>query len=235
MIEARETQPPRAAVVVPALDEEDALRRHLPALFAQLQPGDEVVVSDGGSSDGGPGVARALGARLVDGPRGRGAQLRRGAEASAAALLVFLHADSTLPPGGLALARAAVARGAVGGGFLLRFDSERPVMRAASALINLRTRLTRCPLGDQAQFVTRDAYRALGGFRDWPILEDLDFARRLKRLGRVALIAEPVTTAARRFLDGGVVRTVTINWAIWALYFAGMSPHRLVKLYRVIR
>jgi rSAM/selenodomain-associated transferase 2 len=235
VIEARQTQPPRAAVVVPALDEEDALRRHLPALFAQLQPGDEVVVSDGGSSDGGPGVARRLGARLVDGPRGRGAQLRRGAEASSAPLLVFLHADSRLPPDGLALARAAVAQGAVGGGFLVRFDSQRRVMRAASALINLRTRLTRCPLGDQAQFATRDAYRALGGYRDWPILEDLDFARRLKRLGRVALIAEPVTTAARRFLDGGVVRTVTINWVIWALYFAGVSPRRLARLYRVRR
>ncbi len=234
MIQAPERLP-HAAIVVPALDEEPALRRHLPALFAQLQPGDEVVVSDGGSADGGPGMARALGARLVRGPRGRGGQLHRGAEASEAPLLVFLHADSTLPPSGLELAREAVARGAVGGGFRLRFDTDRPALRLAAALINLRTRATRCPLGDQGQFATRDAYRALGGYRDWPILEDLDFARRHKRRGRVVILPEPVTTAARRFLQGGLARTVAINWLIWSLYFAGVSPQRLGKFYRTIR
>jgi len=222
----------RAAIVVPTLDEEEALARHLPAA---LLAADEVVVSDGGSRDGTVELARRLGARVVAGPPGRGGQLNRGAAACSAGLLLFLHADTALPPGGLELARAAVAAGAVGGGFRVRFDVDRPAQRLGARLINLRTRLTRVPLGDQAQFATAEAFRALGGYRDWPILEDLDFGRRLKRHGRVALVERPVTTAARRFVERGVVATVATNWLIWGLFFAGVSPHRLAGLYRQIR
>jgi hypothetical protein len=222
----------RVAIVVPALDEEEALGRNLPAALAAA---DEVIVSDGGSRDGTLEVARRLGARTVAGPAGRGGQLNRGAAAATAELLVFLHADTVLPEGGVELARAAVEAGAVGGGFLVRFDVDRPLQRLGARLINRRTRWTRVPLGDQAQFATADAFHRLGGYRDWPILEDLDFARRLKRLGPVALIARPVTTAARRFLERGVVATVVTNWLIWGLFFAGVSPHRLARLYRQIR
>jgi rSAM/selenodomain-associated transferase 2 len=222
----------RAAIVVPTLDEEEALARHLPAA---LLAADEVVVSDGGSRDGTVELARRLGARVVEGPACRGGQLNRGAAACSADLLLFLHADTSLPPGGVDLARAAVAAGAVGGGFRVRFDVDRPAQRLGARLINLRTRLTRVPLGDQAQFATAAAFRALGGYRDWPILEDLDFARRLKRHGRVALVERPVTTAARRFVERGVVATVATNWLIWGLFFAGVSPRRLAGLYRQIR
>ncbi|HVF58718.1 MAG TPA: TIGR04283 family arsenosugar biosynthesis glycosyltransferase [Thermoanaerobaculia bacterium] len=222
----------RAAIVVPTLDEEEALARHLPAA---LQAADEVVVSDGGSRDGTVELARRLGARVVEGPACRGGQLNRGAAACSADLLLFLHADTALPPGGVELARTAVAAGAVGGGFRVRFDVDRPAQRLGARLINLRTRLTRVPLGDQAQFATAEAFRALGGYRDWPILEDLDFARRLKRHGRVALVERPVTTAARRFVERGVVATVATNWLIWGLFFAGVSPRRLAGLYRQIR
>jgi rSAM/selenodomain-associated transferase 2 len=222
----------RVAIVVPTLDEESALRRHLPAALAAA---DEVVVSDGGSTDGTLALARELGARVVTGPPGRGGQLTRGAEATDAPLLLFLHADTRLPEGGVERVRDAVAQGAVGGGFLVRFDVERSTLRLGERLINARTRLTRWPLGDQAQFVTRDAFRALGGYRDWPILEDLDFAIRLRRHGRTALIPVPVTTAARRFVEQGVVRTVATNWLIWLLFLGGVSPHRLARLYRHIR
>ncbi|HEX5760816.1 MAG TPA: glycosyl transferase, partial [Thermoanaerobaculia bacterium] len=119
--------------------------------------------------------------------------------------------------------------------FRVRFDADRPALRLGARLINLRTRATGVPLGDQAQFVTAAAFRRLGGFREWPILEDLDFARRLKRLGPLALVERPVTTAARRFVERGVVATVATNWLIWGLFFAGISPHRLARLYRQIR
>ncbi len=102
-------------------------------------------------------------------------------------------------------------------------------------MITLRTRLTGCPLGDQAQFVRRESFEALDGFREWPILEDLDFVRRLKRSGRIAIIDQPVATSARRFLRRGVLRTSAINYLIWALYFAGVSPQRLGRLYENIR
>ena len=126
-------------------------------------------------------------------------------------------------------------RGSVGGGFLVEFASERPIFRLGSWLVNCRTRLTGVPLGDQAQFTTRDAYSALGGFPDWPILEDLDFARRLKRYGRTTLIPTPVRTSPRRQESRGILRNIATNWFIWALFFVGVSPHRLARFYRRAR
>jgi rSAM/selenodomain-associated transferase 2 len=222
----------RLAIVVPTLNEEETLRRTLPAALALA---DEVVVSDGGSGDGTLDVARALGARVVAGPPGRGGQLNRGAAATDADVLVFLHADTTLPPDGARAIRDAVAAGAEGGAFLLRFDVDRPLQRLGSRLINARTRLVRIPLGDQAQFVTREAFTRLGGFEEWPILEDLDFALRLRRGGRMALVKDFVTTGARRFIEQGTVRTVATNWLIWLLFLLGVPPRRLARLYRHIR
>jgi rSAM/selenodomain-associated transferase 2 len=223
-------------IIMPALNEAESLRRTLPAALAAA---DEVVVSDGGSTDGTPEVARALGARVVCGPPGRGGQLTRGADAAAGTagddILLFLHADTVLPAEGSRAVRAAIAGGAVGGAFRLRFDTDRPLLRLGARLINGRTRLTGLPLGDQAQFVRRDVFRKMEGYRDWPILEDLDFALRLKREGRTALLDSRVTTAARRFVEQGAARTVATNWLIWLLFLLGVSPHRLARLYRHIR
>ena len=220
------------AIVVPTLNEEDSLRRHLPAALAAA---DEVIVSDGGSRDGTVEMARRLGARVVEGPPGRGGQLNRGAAAAQADIFLFLHADTTLPPEGGARVREAIGRGAPGGAFLVRFDVDRPMQRLGARLINGRTRWLRVPLGDQAQFASRETFESLGGYRDWPILEDLDFALRLRRLPGMALIEAPVTTGARRFIEQGAVRTVAINWLIWLLFLCGVSPHRLARLYRQIR
>jgi uncharacterized protein len=222
----------RMAIVVPTLNEAESLRRHLPAVLAV---GDEVVVSDGGSSDETLEIARGLGARTVSGAPGRGGQLNRGAAAASADVLLFLHADTILPPAGAQAIRAAVAAGAVGGACCLRFDVDRPLLRLGAGLINLRSRLRFPALGDQAQFVRRDVFLRMHGFRDWPILEDLDFARRLRKEGRTVLVPEKVTTAARRFVEQGVVRTVATNWLIWALFALGISPQRLARLYRQVR
>lgn len=217
---------------MPTLNEEGVLCRVLPAALALA---DEVVVSDGGSTDGTVAMAEKLGARVVTGPPGRGGQMNRGARAATADLLLFLHADTTLPAGGPQAVREAVANGACGGGFFLRFDVDRPLQRLGERLIRLRTRLTRLPLGDQAQFATRETFERIGGFEEWPILEDLDFALKLRRTKRLALIKAPVTTGARRFLEQGTVRTVATNWLIWILFFLGVSPHRLARLYRHVR
>lgn len=224
--------PPSVAILIPALDEEEAIRRNLPPALAAA---DEVVVSDGGSRDATARLARELGARVVTGAPSRGGQLNRAAAASGADVFLFLHADSALAPGAVEAVREAVAAGAPGGGFLVRFDSERPLFRLGTRLVNLRTRLLRAPLGDQGQFVTRAVFEELGGFPEWPILEDLDFVRRLRRRGRIALLPHRVTTSARRYEAGGVLRTVARNWLIWALYALGVSPHRLARLYGNVR
>ena len=247
----------RVAIVVPTLNEESTIARTLPAAQAALaalvahEPlaaGSELVVADGGSRDRTVAVARALGARVVVGPAGRGGQLDRGAAATTAEILLFLHADTTLPEGALAAIRAAIAgdargkrgggpaaRPAIGGAFLVRFDHGGPLLRLGAWLINQRTRATRLPLGDQAHFVTRAAFEQLGGYRDWPILEDLDFAWRLRRHGRTVILRQRVTTGARRFVELGVARTVATNWLIWLLFVAGVSPRRLARFYSQVR
>lgn len=222
----------RLTVVIPALDEAPIIVR---AVEQALAHADDVVVADGGSRDDTVTLAASVGARVVTSAPGRGIQLNRGARDARFDALLFLHADTTLPAEAGARVREALRGGAVGGGFAVRFDERRRLLPLGARIVNLRSRLTGCPLGDQAQFVRRDVFERLDGFRDWPILEDLDFARRLKRVGRTVLIDAPVTTAARRFLTQGVVRTIATNWLIWALYFVGISPTRLAWLYRHIR
>ncbi len=223
----------RLAIVIPTLDEERSLGG---PLARALAVGDEVCVSDGGSSDTTVEIARSMGARVIEGPAGRGLQLNRGARATESEALLFLHADTRLPEEAAGRVREALAGGAVGGGFLVRFEPALGAMRYAHVVgPGLRTRLSGLPLGDQAQFVRRDSFEALGGFREWPILEDFDFIRRLKRTGRIAIIDRPVTTSSRRFLRRGVWRTTATNYLIWILYLAGVSPHRLARLYQDIR
>jgi uncharacterized protein len=220
------------SIVVPTLDEERALAAGLDATLAAA---DEVVISDGGSRDATVALARERGARVIEGAPGRGPQLNRGAAAARGDILLFLHADTTLPPGAAESVREAIAEGACGGAFRVRFDVDAPVYRFGAHMVNWRTLRSRLALGDQAQFASREAFAALGGFRDWPILEDLDFSRRLKRHGAVAIVATPVTTSARRFEARGPARTVALNWLIWTLFFCGVSPRRLARLYRRAR
>jgi len=135
-------------------------------------------------------------------------------------------------PGTLDTALLAQAREL---GVEVRFDDPRPIFALGARIVNLRTRLWRAPLGDQAQFVTRASFLALEGFREWPILEDLDLIRRLRRRGPIAIVRPPATTGARRFVERGIARTIGTNWVIWALFLAGVAPSRLARLYPHIR
>lgn len=223
----------RLAVIVPTLDEEPALRANLSSAFALS---DLVVVSDGGSADGTVEEARRQGAVVVEGPRGRGPQLNRGAAAAGDAdVYLFLHADTRLPPESTGSISRAVAGGAVGGGFRLRFDSPRRSFHLGAWLVNQRSRLLKAPLGDQGQFVTREAFCRLGGYRPWPIFEDVDLVRRLRRQGRIALLEGPAVTAARRFEQQGLMRTVALNWALALLFLLRVPPERIARLYRQVR
>lgn len=225
----------RLAVVIPTLDEEESLAS---ILEVARKEADAVVVSDGGSRDRTVEVAETAGARVVRGRPGRGSQLNRGSDLAlreGAEALLFVHADTRLPVGAGDAVRRALVEGSVGGGFYVVFDDPRPIFRFGSRMMNLRTRLSRVPLGDQAQFVRGPVFETMEGFREWPILEDLDFARRLKRRGPVTVLSPPVVTAARRYVRQGPIRTVARNWLIWTLFLLGVAPERLARLYRQIR
>jgi rSAM/selenodomain-associated transferase 2 len=224
----------RLAVVIPTLDEETALDRTIESAGRLLEHGDLLLVSDGGSADRTAAIAEARGARLLRGAPGRGGQLERGAREAVrlgADALLFLHADTRLPAQARLGIEGALAAGAAGGGFLVSFDNDRSVYRLGERVVNARTRWLRVPLGDQAQFASAAAFLATGGFPDWPILEDVEMLRRLRRVGRIAVLSPPVLTSARRFEERGPLRTVATNWLIWALYLLGGNPRRLARLY----
>ena len=220
------------SVVVPVFDD----ARHLETLLAALDqtcPGAEVIVADGGSQDGSADVAsRHPGVRLVSSGRGRGRQMNAGAARARGEVLLFLHADTMLPPGSADAVREALADPSfVYGRFDVRFDSPRPVFRLIAALMNLRSRLTGICTGDQAIFVRRAAFRALGGYREIALMEDVDLTRRLKRLGRLTALPLRVTTSARKWEREGVARTIVLMWALRALYACGVGPDRLHRWY----
>jgi rSAM/selenodomain-associated transferase 2 len=188
-----------------------------------------VIVADGGSSDATVVVARASGARVLEGESVRARQLNQGAEAASHDALVFLHADTLLPLHACAAIESALADHVFGG---FRVEFLEPGLRFVSAMINLRTRFTRAPWGDQAQFARRDAFLRAGGYPDYPIMEDYELARRMKRLGPVAVLPLAVRTSGRRFLQQGVLRTTFTNWRIIVAYHLGVSPERLARWYR---
>jgi hypothetical protein len=162
----------------------------------------------------------------------RARQLNSGARTASCPILMFVHADTLLPGGACAIAAGALDSGSVFGGFLLAFSEPGLRLRIAASLINLRTRLTREPWGDQAHLIGRDAFLAAGGYREIPIMEDYDLARRMKRQGRVSILPARVRTSGRRFLARGVLHTALTNWWIIAAWHLGVAPERLARWYR---
>lgn len=211
----------------------DCLEHLRPAVAAD---GDaEVIVSDGGSTDGTATVAAGY-ARVVIQPGGRAAGLNAGAALAGGQILLLLHADTRLPPGAFGLVRAALADPAVvGGRFRVSFDNPSLRFRLVAFSINLRDRLLRGFTGDQAVFVRAAVFRAMGGYAPLPLMEDLDFARRLERQGRVVRLPQAVVTAARRWERHGLVRTVLRMWTLRLLYRSGVHPRHLAPHYRDAR
>ena len=220
----------RLSVIVPALDEE---RQIAATLASARQPGvGEVIVVDGGSRDRTREAARPLADRVVEAPRGRARQMNAGAALATGDALLFLHADTRLPPDAASAVAAALADPAVAGGrFDVRLEPSTPLLRAVGGLMNARSRLTGIATGDQAIFVRRAVFAALGGFPDLPLMEDVAFSRALKRAGRIACLRGQVTTSSRRWQQGGVVRTILLMWTLRLLFFLGVPAPRLARWY----
>ncbi len=220
------------SIIIPVLNEADSLERLLSHLVA-VCPGAEVIVADGGSSDGGAAVLhRFPGIRLVGSCRGRACQMNAGASAATGDVLLFLHADTRLPAGATAAIEEALrdAR-VVGGRFDVRLASERLLLRVVGGMMNLRSRLTGISTGDQAIFVRRDVFGAMGGYAEIPLMEDVEFTGRVKRRGRLAALRLRVTTSARKWEREGILRTIALMWMLRFLYVAGVSPARLHRWY----
>jgi len=226
---------PRFSIVVPVYRESagiNALVAHLRGL--DLADTSEIIVVDGDPGGGTIGSIEYPGVRKLINRKGRGAQMNAGAEVAAGSILVFSHADTKMPEGaGERIAECLSRPGVVVGAFDLGIDSERRAYRPIEWMVSIRTRLTSIPYGDQAIFVRRTHFLEIGGFREIPIMEDVELMQRLKRTGgKIAIIPEKVLTSPRRWERDGIVFCTLRNWLLITLYLAGISPYRLARFYR---
>jgi rSAM/selenodomain-associated transferase 2 len=221
-------------VIVPTWNEATRIGARLAELAAMPEV-DEVLVVDGGSTDGTREIVRSSGrARLVCAPRGRASQQNTGAQQASGDVLLFLHADVSLPPNAARLAKAALAdRGVVAGAFrtwTVSDDEGRSALAPLLHLADVRSRYSPLPYGDQAIFARAVAFHRAGGFPEQPLMEDLELSRRLRRLGRIRIVPARVRVSGRRFLARPIYYTLAVN-LFPALYALGVAPATLRRLY----
>ncbi len=220
----------KISVIMPVLHEAEGIS----GAIARLPSGElhEVIVVDGSPRGE---TLEAIGddpvIRLISG-RGRGRQMNRGASAAGGDVLLFLHADTELPPDALSLITEMMGAGFDCGAFDLGIRSERFPYRIIEWMVRLRTRFAGMPYGDQAFFVRRDFFQRLGGFREIPLMEYVDFVLRAKREGgRICTIPRRVETSPRRWEEEGILRCTLRNWGLMLLYLSGTDPEKLVRFY----
>lgn len=223
---------PSLSIIIPALNEAAGIETLLQGLQAMRAAGTELVLVDGGSTDGTPELA----ARWVDvvtaAPQGRAVQMNAGAAMARGEVLLFLHADTCLPDAADAMVGQAIAGGALWGRFDVLIEGRPPMLRVVAAMMNCRSRLTGVATGDQAIFVMASVFHALGGFPEQPLMEDIELSRRLKCQGRPACLRARVITSGRRWEHRGVWRTIMLMWWIRWRYWRGESAARLARVYR---
>ena len=223
---------PAVSIIVPVLDEASLVEEALGRLQGARRAGCQLIVVDGGSGDGSPGLARPLADEVLLGLPGRAQQMNLGAAAADGELLLFLHIDTALPPDFLARL-AEVWRGAERswGWFPVLLDNPAMAYRVISGFMNWRARLTRVCTGDQALFVGRRLFAKVGGFPMLPLMEDVAMSKLLRRRAAPAVAGAVAVTSSRRWEKHGLLRTVGLMWYLRLLYFLGVSPARLHRQY----
>ncbi len=224
--------PRSVSVIVPAVNEAEALPETLRRLKA-IPEICEIILADGGSTDGTQEIAAAVGAQVIQTSRGRGRQMRAGAAAARGDVVLLCHADTWLP---LEAGRAALAclerPGIVAGGFWKEFLNPTWIMRNQRTKAWLRLRLGGRVMGDQAMFIRREVLEQVGGVPDVPLMEEFELCRALRKVGRLALADATVITSGRRFHQNGALKTYALMWSIMLRYHLGATPEELVKKYR---
>ena len=223
---------PSLSIIVPVLDEAAGISAALEALTPFRQRGVEVIVVDGGSRDRTMELARPLADRTIAAPRGRGAQMNAGAAIATGDVLLFLHADTRLPPDVDGLLLEAMRDSTwQWGRFDTRIEGGNPLLAMVAGFMNWRSLITGIATGDQAMFVRRAAFDAAGGFPDIPLMEDVALSKRLKRIGRPLGLAARVVTSGRRYHKRGVIRMILLMWRLRFEYFLGVEPAALARRY----
>jgi rSAM/selenodomain-associated transferase 2 len=221
------------SIIIPTLDEADGIVATLESLGELRCRGHELIVVDGGSRDGTADLARGLADRVLAAGGGRAGQMNAGARVAAGDVLLFLHADSRLPAAADRLLRQGLAAGGFAWG---RFDvciaGRHPLLRVVEVMMNLRSRLTQVCTGDQAIFVRREAFDAVGGYPGQELMEDIAISARLRRVSAPLCLRARCLTSARRWERQGVLRTIALMWWLRLQYAFGAAPARLARAYR---
>ena len=227
----------KISIVIPTLNEAAIITKILTNIHPL--PNVEVIIVDGGSIDHTIKLAQASGVRVLSSPKGRAHQMNVGAKAATGEILLFLHADTVLPSGFEQMVRSTLQPPidkqlpiTIAGAFTLKIDDPMPSLRWIEWMVTWRSKWRQMPYGDQAIFLTAETFRSIGGFVEMPIMEDFELIKRLQRRGRIEILAAPVLTSARRWLQRGIWQTTLINQAIIIGYSIGISPDRLVTWYR---
>ncbi len=226
---------PMLSLIMPVLDEAASIEATLASLQPLTQRGMEVIVVDGGSRDATAALAAPLCTRVVEASRGRARQMNRGAAAASGERLLFLHADTRLPRGADRLIDEALSGRHCWGRFDIRLAGHHRLLPIIATAMNLRSRLTGIATGDQALFMTREAFDAVGGFPDQPLMEDVEISSRLKRLSSPACLRQKVVSSGRRWEQQGAWTTIRLMWRLRWRYWRGASPQRLAREYRHVR
>ncbi len=220
----------KISVIIITLNEEEFIERLLKTL--QHENNLEVIISDGGSIDRTTRLARKYADKVIVGDRGRGLQLNAGAEHATGNVLWFLHADSIVPDNYKHHITEALKKpGVVGGAFTLDIYSELTSLQFISKVVSLRSKISRVPYGDQGVFVRRDVFEKMNGYKNIPLMEDIEFGLRLKKEGGVSILGTRIKTCARAWERDGVFRTTLRNWVYVTLFFMGYSPQKLYNRY----
>lgn len=221
----------RVSIIIPMLNEAAGVAKFLQSLAAVHTTSVEVIVVDGGSSDQTVALAAPHVDRVIQSAKGRATQMNAGSAVASGSVLLFLHADTRLPPGALEAVNHAIAQGATWGRFDVTLEGRSHWLRLVATMMNWRSRLTSIATGDQAMFVTRAAFRAVGGFPQIALMEDIALSKLLKKLAPPANLRQRVVTSGRRWERQGVLRTILLMWRLRLAYFLGADPNQLAQHY----
>ncbi len=225
----------KISIIIPVYNEETTL----PVTLSQLKLSDneELVVVDGGSNDRTLEISKRFTEKVFVTEKGRGRQLRKGAELATGGILFFLHADCLPPENAFSIIREVILDSKIAAG---TFDIGIHFDRLASRIIefgaNLRSHITKLPYGDQGLFMKKETYEKIGGFKEIPIMEDVEIAQRLKKQGKIIFVREKINTSTRRWEKEGILYTTVRDWILAISYtLFKVSPERLLKYYKDVR